>query len=124
MKTYGIKFPITVDDGTTLFDMNKTRAQSVHSELMHLVFTPKGQKLRDPEFGTNLIQFIFNPNDAQTWDDVVFDARTAIERYIPNCQLNDIKVEESDNGLGIVVNVYYSVNEGGQMNNYQSTMNL
>ena len=58
---YGIKFPINVvSDDKTLFDLNYTRAESVKSEVMHLIFTPKGQRLRNPNFGTRLIQFIFN----------------------------------------------------------------
>ena len=65
---YGIMFPITVSsEDMTLFDLAHTRAEQIKSEIMHLIFTPKGQRLRNPNFGTRLIQFIFNPNDSETW---------------------------------------------------------
>ena len=83
IQKYGIKFPITViSEEKSLFDTNTYQSDSVKSELLHIIFTPKGQRLRDPEFGTNLIQYIFNPNDNQTWDDVVSEVKDATSKYL------------------------------------------
>ena len=61
---YGVKYPFVAEDVENYFiDVNKTLKDKVRSILMHIIFTPKGQKLRAPEFGTDLIRYIFEPND-------------------------------------------------------------
>ena len=117
---YGISFPITIknDDGT-LFDVSDTMVGCVTSEMLHVLFTPKGQRLRDPEFGTDLIQFIFNPNDNQTWGDVKYEIKHAITRYVPNCSIDDIEIAESDDGLELYARIAYNVKENGNLNKYQ-----
>ena len=84
LKRYGVKFPITVQSAdNTLIDLNQTKEDEVYSELVHLIFTPKGQRLRDPNFGTRLIQFIFNPNDSETWGDILTEIKDTVGKYIP-----------------------------------------
>lgn len=125
IQKYGIKFPITVKgEDKSLLDVSYSLGESVNSELMHVVFTPKGQRLRDPEFGTNLIQFIFNPNDSQTFEGVVTEVKEAIKRFIPNCKLNDINVYESEDGLGLYVQINYSVWENGAVSTYNTVTKL
>lgn len=107
---YGIKFPITVlSSRKSLVDTNESLQSQVHSELMHLIFTPKGQRIRDPEFGTNLIQYIFNPNDNQTWSDILTEIKDSVTKYIPNCTIKDLDVSETDSGVGIVISVKYTL---------------
>ena len=57
---YGIKYPFTNDnDDGTYIDLNKTFSDGIQSQVLHVIFTPKGQKLRDPDFGTDLIKYLF-----------------------------------------------------------------
>ena len=86
---------------------------------MHLIFTPKGQKIRDPEFGTNLIQFIFNPNDTQTWGEVKSDIKEAVSKFVPNASLDDIEIYEVNDGRGLVADIKYSVKDSTFNNTYQ-----
>ena len=119
IQRYGIKFPFTILSGDmSLLDTNETKQKGVHSELMHLIFTPSGQRLRDPEFGTKLIQFIFNPNDNETWSDILTEIKDKVAKYIPNCSIKDLEVTETDNGVGIVVKVKYSLKENGATTEY------
>ena len=85
----------------------------IKSEIMHLIFTPVGQRLRKPKFGSKLIQFIFNPNDSQTWDDVVTEIRDMISSNIPQCSLNNINIYEVEGGRGLVADIQYSVSSNG-----------
>jgi phage baseplate assembly protein W len=125
LQKYGIKFPITViSDEKSLFDTNFLLSDAVNSEIFHVIFTPKGQRLRDPEFGTNLIKFIFDPNDMQTWDGVVSEVKEAITRYVPNCKLNDINVLEGDDGSGLYVSIEYSVWNNGVVSTYKTVTKI
>ena len=112
IQKYGIKFPFGVtSEDKTLFDLNKSKADMVKSQLMHVLFTQKGQRIRQPEFGTNLIQFIFNPNDSQSWNDIKFELKDIVNRWVPDCNLDDIEIYENENGVGLVADITYSVLE-------------
>ena len=123
---YGIKFPFNiVSDYKTLLDLNITKADRVQSQLMHLIFTQKGQRLRLPDFGTNLLQFIFNPNDLQTWDDVQFEIKESVKKWVPDCELNNITIYETDNGRGLIAELKYSVREdNGMITEHELVTNL
>ena len=109
---YGIKFPIQiVSEEKKCLDLNLTKAQMVKSQLMHVLFTPLGQRIRQPEFGSNLIQFLFNPNENETFSDVMSTLKQIIKRWIPDCSLENIIITETDNGLGLDAKIYYSVKE-------------
>lgn len=109
---YGIKFPINVSsDDMTLFDLSHTREEQVKSEIMHLIFTPKGQRLRKPDFGTRLIQFIFNPNDNETWGDVVNEIKETVKMWIPDCNVQEVEVAEFEEGLTLYARIRYTLKE-------------
>ena len=106
---YGIKFPIKIESKKTLLDLNETRADEVKSQLIHLIFTPQGQKLRDPLFGTNLITYLFSEmNDKLTWDDVIFEIKDKVKKFISNCEVQDVITEQvGDSGEGLAVTIKY-----------------
>ena len=42
---YGIKYPFTSDNDEGIYrGLNKTDADNIKSQVLHLIFTPKGQK--------------------------------------------------------------------------------
>ena len=109
---YGIKFPIQiVSEERKCLDLNLTKAQMIKSQLMHVLFTPLGQRIRQPNFGTNLIQFLFNPNENETFSDVMPTLKQTIKKWVPDCALESIEMIETDNGLGLNAIIRYSVNE-------------
>lgn len=125
LKRYGIKFPITIQSAdNTLIDLNQTKDDEVYSELVHLIFTPKGQRLRDPNFGTRLIQFIFNPNDSETWGDILTEIKETVSKYIPSCSIKDLAVNESDNGIGLNVEMKYTVKQNGTNTEYTKSISI
>ena len=122
---FGIRFPFNVkSDEKTFVDLDTTAGEGIKSQIMHLIFTPIGQRIRRPLFGSKLIQFIFNPNDNQTYGDVVSEIKDMVKRNIPNCTLDDINVYEINDGLGLVASIKYSVSENGGTTQYQIMTNL
>ena len=82
---------------------------------MHVVFTPKGQRIRNPEFGTDLIKYIFNQNDFSTWESVKEEIVTSVQRFVPGCVINNIRVVQSnDERAEIFVRLDYSVKQGNK----------
>lgn len=122
---YGVRFPFRVDDDSKrVLAINKTPAEGVVSELMHIIFTPKGQRLRNPDFGTRLIQFIFNPNDSQTWDDVVMEIKDAVKGKISNCSIESVDVAPSDDGKDLYVRIVYGITENLETTLYETIAKL
>lgn len=121
----GIKFPFTRESKEKKFlDLDIDPVDGIISDLMHLIFTPKGQRLRDPEFGTNLIQFIFEPNDDQTWGDVEMEIKECVSKNIPNCSINHIEIYDVEDGRGLVAEITFSVVDGTYNNTYKITTKL
>lgn len=121
---YGIKFPIRIESKKTLLDLNETRADEVKSQLIHLIFTPQGQKLRDPLFGTNLITYLFSEmNDTIAWDDIIFEIKDKVKKFISNCEVQDVTTEQvGDSGEGLAVTIKYTlIEKDGSTKAYELT---
>ena len=111
---YGVSYPFTTDDVENYFvDLNEDVTDKVKSLLMHVVFTPKGQKIRDPEFGTDLIRFIFEPNDVVSWDGIKAEVSDMVHKYIKGVTINDISVLKSEEDFSeVYVRLDYTVSNG------------
>lgn len=116
---FGIKYPF-ITDGVEKFyvDANSNVKEKVRSQLMHVVFTPKGQRLRNPEFGTDLIKYIFEQNDSTTWESVQNEVSESVKRWVPNTSINSIQVvKNEENEAEVFVKLNYSVSEGNAVLN-------
>lgn len=109
---YGIKYPFTAKDNTKTFvDLDSDASIAIKSDIIHIIFTPKGQRIRDPEFGTNLIKFIFNPNDNESWADIKDEIKSAVSKSVPNVTLKEIEIYEEQN-YGIIAKIQYDIDKG------------
>ena len=80
---FDIKYPFTNDCIEKYeLDLNKSRKEMITSQILHLIFTPKGQRLRLPDYGTDLIRYIFEPNDKSTWENVKNEIFSAVTHWI------------------------------------------
>lgn len=111
---YGVKYPFTINNEEGYFtDLNKDLKEKARSTIMHVVFTPKGQKLRDPEFGTDLIKYIFEPSDNVSWEEVKNEVSMSVKKYLTNVTINNIDVLQNENDFGeIYVRLDYTVSNG------------
>lgn len=114
---FGIKYPFTNNDFQKFFlDVNDNEKDKVRSKIMHVIFTPKGQRIREPEFGTDLIRYIFEPNDSISWPSLKNEITDSVQRYVNNVILNDIQVAKSDDDASSVyVRIDYSVKQGNNV---------
>ena len=94
---FNIKYPFTNSGGENYFlDLNSDSLGKARSDLMHLVFTPKGQRLRDPNFGTNLIKYIFDQNESLTWSKIESEIKLAVSYYLPYIVLDKIQIAQNE----------------------------
>ena len=105
-----------VSDDNYFLDLNKSYKDKVKSQLLHVVLTPKGQRLRNPEFGTDLIKYIFELNDDSSWSFIKQEIQDSVSRWTDNIILNDINVlQDEENGHDVYVRLDYSVKNGNEI---------
>ena len=116
-QTYGIKYPFSNNNIDNIYmDVNKTYSESIKSQVVHVVFTPRGQMVRNPDFGTNLINYIFGPKDDESYAEIKGEITRQVNKYVPAAKFKDITVyndETSENG--VIVSLSYSVTIGNKI---------
>ena len=128
MVSYNIKYPLQDDVITnTYFLMTKVSKEAFSSDLLLLLLTQKGERYYEPDYGTNLLKYIFEPNDNLTADDVEQDIKRTVSLYIPalkidtvtfNWNTDDTGQPISDNQLNVNIKFTYSedaFSEQGQL---------
>lgn len=95
MKYININYPFKDSPKGFFLDLTSTDEKAIKSDLLHLILTRKGQRLYKPDFGTDLLKFIFEPEDGMTLNGIKEEIRSVVKLYIPNLQLDEILVEES-----------------------------
>lgn len=111
-KYINIEFPFQESKKGFFLELNQVDTKAVRSDLMHLILTRKGERLYNPEFGTDLLRFIFEPNDSLTYSDIKLDIQTVVKKYIPNLEVNDVIVQvDEDNEYRAVVRIDYTITE-------------
>ena len=73
-KTYGVTFPFNDSFDGKYLDTTDYEDQEIRSSLIHLLLTRKGARYFLPDFGTRLYEYIFEPLDGPTFNQV--DAAT------------------------------------------------
>lgn len=113
---FGITYPFTSNGYQHFYtDVNASIKEKVRSQLMHVVFTPKGQRIRNPEFGTDLIKYIFDTSDTTTWEAVKQEVNDSVKRWTNNIDIKNIQIVKNDNDeTEVYVRLDYSVTEGNK----------
>lgn len=111
---YGIKYPFSIENEDEIYmDTNGSYDENIKSQVLHVIFTPKGQRLRNPDFGTDIIKYIFYPNDAPTEDAIRQEIETQVKKYVPVVNFEDFSIYEDENDEhGKIVIIHYSIMKG------------
>jgi len=107
-----IDFPFSDSDKGFYFKLNQTDKDAIRADLLHLLLTNKGERLYNPNFGSDLKKYIFEPNDSITHDKIRENLNETIKEYIPNLVVNSINFRDDENQELIIVELTYTVNEG------------
>lgn len=120
MVSYNIKFPLEDNPSKNrFFQMTNTTKEALASNLMLLLLTEKGERYYMPDYGTNLLQFLFEPNDSLTINDIKEDIKRTVSKYIPELNIDDIEFKQdtdfegnpiNENALTVLIKFTYSEN--------------
>jgi phage baseplate assembly protein W len=96
--TYGIKFPFMDSFDGKYFSLTTSSTEEIRTNLVHLLLTRKGSRYYLPNFGTRLLEYIFEPLDGPTFSDIESEIRDSVSEYIPNIQITKLTVSDASMG--------------------------
>jgi phage baseplate assembly protein W len=107
-----INFPFKDSDKGFYLDLNSSDKEAIKANLMHLILTKKGERLYLPDFGTNLLKYIFEPNDGITQSEITSDIKEVVKKYIPNLIINNVSISQSESNEHVAqVRIDYTISE-------------
>ena len=88
-------------------DLSDNVDEEIRTDLIHLLLTRKGTRYFLPDFGTRLLEYIFEPMDGPTFSQIESEIRESVKKYIPNLKITSIKVydastEESEQNTTVI----------------------
>lgn len=111
-RSININFPFKDSVKGFFLDLNDNDSEAIKADLMHLILTRKGERLYLPEFGTDLLKYIFNPNDSKTQSEIKQEISQVVKKYLPNLQVNEVTVTQSANSeYAATVRIDYTVTD-------------
>lgn len=107
-----IDFPFKNSPKGFFLNLNDNDQRAIKADLMHLLLTRKGQRLYNPNFGTDLLRYIFEPNDELTLEGIREEVTASVRKYIPNLIIKDLKVTPSDDSeYAATIRMDYSITD-------------
>ena len=107
-----INYPFKDSPKGFFLDLTEQDNQAIKADLLHLILTRRGQRLYNPDFGTDLLRFIFEPNDALTQEGVIDEIRTVVKRFLPKLKLDEIIIAGSpESEYAAVVTISYTITD-------------
>lgn len=111
-KYINIDFPFKNSPKGFFLNLNDNDQRAIKADLMHLLLTRKGQRLYNPDFGTDLLRYIFEPNDGLTLDAIKEEVTNSVKKYLPNLVINEITVTESEDSVyAATIRVDYTITD-------------
>ena len=105
--TYGITFPFADSTDGRYFSLNTTNMEEIRTDLVHLLLTRKGSRYYLPDFGTRLLEYIFEPLDGPTFSEIESEIRDSVATYIPGIQITNLTITDAsqdDQNKGSYIN--------------------
>ena len=80
-------------------------ASAIKQAVVNLLLTNKGERLMNPEYGSNIRSYLFEPLDYGTAAQITGNIRYTIDRWEPRISVIDLKASPNfdDNGFDVVM---------------------
>jgi|TARA_R100000664_G_scaffold207_3_gene612 phage baseplate assembly protein W len=107
-KRFGIAFPFSDSPDGLFLKTTKTPSEELRANFIHLILTKKGSRYFLPDFGTRLMEYVFDQLDEPTLKAIESELQDAVDKYLPNLQILGIHVtilkDANDAELNPVIN--------------------
>jgi phage baseplate assembly protein W len=111
-KYINIDFPFKNSPQGFFLNLNSVDQKAIRADLLHLLLTRKGQRLYNPDFGTDLLKYIFEPNDDRTLAEVKEEVQSSVQKYLPKLVVTNLSVLQSDdNEHAAIITIEYRITD-------------
>tara|TARA_R110000796_G_scaffold82592_1_gene181011 strand:- start:52787 stop:53224 length:438 start_codon:yes stop_codon:yes gene_type:complete len=107
----GLSLPINLENGK--FKQTYTTADQARTNLKNLLLTIKGERVFQPDFGTNLYNILFEPNTESLKENIKEEIKDSISKWVPYITISSIVVVGEDNTVRIKINYKVSPSNFG-----------
>ena len=106
----GVGLPLT-HNKSGFFYRTKTSLEQAKSNIKNLLLTKKGERLGNPEFGSDLTSVIFEQEGDDIESKVEEAIRSSMSRFLPFIIIDEIETAFSDRNPNVVnVSISFSIN--------------
>jgi phage baseplate assembly protein W len=117
---YGIspKIPLLTDAIDGHYGLNKTIHEAVQQNLKNLIFTAKGEKIMDSNFGVGLRNYLFENITPEIRENLKGEIVVQVRRYMSFIDILNLQVFDSPTGAAqLNVSITYKISDLGTTDN-------
>lgn len=104
----GWAFPVGVDARGRVALARRER--DVEEAIMMILLTPKGQRVMRPEFGCQIHDLVFAPNDATTTGLAVYYVEEALAMWEPRIRVLEVRAApDTSGGERLLIEITYEI---------------
>jgi phage baseplate assembly protein W len=86
-----------------------TNEDSITQSIRNIVLTNLGERVFEPNIGSDIKRALFEPNDTITAENIILFVKSTIKQNEPRALVNNVFVYPSPDDNSFTVNVVYSV---------------
>ncbi len=99
--------------GNSVFGATYTTQDQVISNLKNLLLTQKGERLMQPNFGTNIYQMLFENNTQDIRSSIKKTLTKDINFWIPYITVNDVKLLSNNDMYQLTISLHFQITNIG-----------
>jgi phage baseplate assembly protein W len=105
--TIGISLPF---NAPSAFRSTYDFKEQLKYNVINLLLTNKGERILNPNFGTDIRKQLFNQIEEDTYNALIDDIRSTIELFIPQITIEKLEAVPSYDQNTITINLTYRIN--------------
>jgi phage baseplate assembly protein W len=108
----GITFPFQEDLKGKYLKLTNIDKDAVRSNLSNLITTMKGERLYKPDFGTNVMRFLFEPMDDVTYGEIREEIIGAVTKYLKEIEVQNVEINTDEQRNFVGLRISYTITDG------------
>lgn len=105
----GWAFPVRFDQGRGRVAL-ASREADIEQAIIMILLTPKGQRVMRPEFGCQMYELVFAPNDATTAGLAAYYVEQALGMWEPRIRVQEVLARPDQADMGrLLITIRYAI---------------
>ena len=100
-----------------VFNSTYSTKDQIKSNIINLFLTKKGERIENPEFGTDINKLLFENINDDILSNLKEELYDSVSKFIPNITILDINITSGVDTNTIYIETQYKLNISGQQDN-------